>query len=120
MKLITKAIEKALPPLYATEDVPLDEKIVHLKIFNPYGAGTWLIFEYNPETEIAFGLCDVGTPELGYVSLAELKSVKVPPFGLPLERDAHLGSVPLPEAISLTRTVSLVEWAASNLKTSVV
>ena len=38
-----------------------------------------------------FGLCDpgMGAPELGYVSLSELESIKFPPFGLPIERDIH-------------------------------
>tara|TARA_R110000744_G_C19190165_1_gene543790 strand:+ start:324 stop:659 length:336 start_codon:yes stop_codon:yes gene_type:complete len=52
---------------------------------------TWLLTEINPETNTAFGLCDLGhgCPELGYVSLAELKSIKFPPFGLPIERDRN-------------------------------
>jgi|21_taG_2_1085346.scaffolds.fasta_scaffold111166_1 hypothetical protein len=52
---------------------------------------TWLLTEVNPDTNIAFGLCDLGqgSPELGYVSLDELESVKFPPFGLPIERDMH-------------------------------
>jgi hypothetical protein len=50
---------------------------------------TWLLTELNPDSNIAFGLCDLGqgSPELGYVSLDELESVKFPPFGLPIERD---------------------------------
>lgn len=43
----------------------------------------WLISEIDPEEpHIAFGLCDLGKgfPELGYVDLEELQSVKVPPF----------------------------------------
>ena len=37
-----------------------------------------------------FGLCDLGMgePELGYVSRAELESIRVR-FGLGLERDMH-------------------------------
>jgi len=52
---------------------------------------TWLLTELDPETNVAFGLCDLGhgTPELGYVSLDELKAIKFPPFGLPIERDMH-------------------------------
>ena len=52
---------------------------------------TWLLTELNPESNIAFGLCDLGhgTPELGYVSLAELEAIKFPPFGLPIERDMN-------------------------------
>ena len=62
-----------------------------LKLFNPCGAATWLIAEMLPdEPDFLFGLCDLGLgcPELGYVSLAELESVKGP-FGLGIERDLH-------------------------------
>jgi len=58
-----------------------------VKFFNPCGAGTWLITELNPDTNIMFGLCDIGYPELGYVDLNELKRVRLP-FGLSIERDA--------------------------------
>ncbi len=35
-----------------------------------------------------FGLCDLGCPELGYVSLNEMEAVKGP-LGLGIERDLH-------------------------------
>lgn len=62
-----------------------------VKLFNPSGAGTWLLTEIDPEApDIAFGLCDLGmgTPELGSVSLSELESIRGP-FGLGIERDKH-------------------------------
>ncbi|MHC5656337.1 DUF2958 domain-containing protein [Stappia sp. ICDLI1TA098] len=60
-----------------------------VKLFNPCGAGTWLLTEIDPENpDIAFGLCDLGYPELGSVSLEELQSVSLP-FGLSIERDRH-------------------------------
>jgi hypothetical protein len=62
-----------------------------VKLFDPTGAATWLITEMLPdEPDILFGLCDLGfgCPELGYVSLAELESVKGP-LGLGIERDLH-------------------------------
>ena len=42
------------------------------------------------QSGLAFGLCDLGMgePELGYVSLAELRTVRGK-LGLPLERDLH-------------------------------
>ena len=51
-------------------------------------ACTWLITEMDDDG-IMFGLCDLGQgfPELGAVSFDELKAVKFPPFGLPVERD---------------------------------
>ncbi|KPQ16705.1 MAG: Protein of unknown function (DUF2958) [Rhodobacteraceae bacterium HLUCCO18] len=62
-----------------------------VKLFCPWGAGTWLLSELDPEEpDIAFGLCDlgVGCPELGSVSLAELASIRGP-GGLGIERDVH-------------------------------
>jgi hypothetical protein len=60
-----------------------------VKLFNPCGAATWLLTEISPEdSDLAFGLCDLGMgfPELGYVSLAEMQSVKGP-LGIGIERD---------------------------------
>ena len=54
-------------------------------------ASTWLITECDPEEPgRLFGLCDLGMgyPELGYVSLYELQTVKGK-MGLPMERDLH-------------------------------
>ncbi len=62
-----------------------------VKFFDPSGTATWLITEMMPaEPDILFGLCDLGMgcPELGYVSLAELQSVKGR-FGLGVERDLY-------------------------------
>jgi hypothetical protein len=48
----------------------------------------WLLTELDPDHELAFGLCDLGMgePELGYVSLTELRTVRGK-LGLPIERD---------------------------------
>ena len=57
-----------------------------VKLFNPVGIGTWYLSELDPETNIAFGLCDLGFPELGSVSVAELQEVRGW-GGLGIERD---------------------------------
>ena len=88
MILITKEIANKLPKLYANENSKPEDIKVPLKLFNPTGIGTWYIIEYDPETEMAFGYCDLGYPELGYVSILELKEVKLP-FGLTVEQDVH-------------------------------
>jgi hypothetical protein len=66
-----------------------------LKLFNPCGAATWLLTELLPDEdgELAFGLCDLGfgSPELGYVSLEEIRSTKLP-LGLYIERDIHFNA----------------------------
>lgn len=62
-----------------------------VKLFTPDAGATWLLTEIDPDdNDHAFGLCDLGQgfPELGYVSLAELQSVRGP-LGLPIERDLH-------------------------------
>ena len=96
MELITKAqIEQLLANGRAQREVidqeqgALDFKPV-VKLFTPDGSATWLLTELDPDGGLAFGLCDlgVGEPELGYVSLAELRSVRGK-LGLPIERDLH-------------------------------
>ena len=71
-----------------------------VKLFTPDGAATWLLTELDPGApDIAFGLCDLGmgSPELGYVSLSELASVRGR-FGLAVERDLHFqAAMPHPE-----------------------
>ncbi len=62
-----------------------------VKLFTPDANATWLLTELDPDNPtLAFGLCDLGlgSPELGYVSLDEIASVRGP-MGLPVERDQH-------------------------------
>jgi hypothetical protein len=96
MELLTKSIrEKMIANGRAQEtvrgtDAEIDFEPV-VKLFNPCGAGTWLLTELDPnEPDIAFGLCDlgIGCAELGSVSIAELEGVRGP-FGIGIERDRH-------------------------------
>jgi len=62
-----------------------------VKLFTPNAGATWLLTEIDPHDEDrAFGLCDLGQgfPELGYVSLQELASLRGR-WGLPIERDLY-------------------------------
>jgi hypothetical protein len=61
-----------------------------VKLFTPDGGATWLLTDLDPDGGLPFGLCDfgVGEPELGYVSLAELRAVRGQ-LGLPIERDQY-------------------------------
>ncbi len=62
-----------------------------VRLFTPDAGATWLLTEIDPdEHDHAFGLCDLGLgcPELGWVSLAELATVRGR-LGLPVERDLH-------------------------------
>ena len=77
----------------------LDFKPV-VKLFNPTGVGTWLLSEIDPDyLDIAFGLCDVGYPELGSVSISELENFKGV-LGLGIERD-----------LSFSPTKTLIEYS---------
>ena len=97
MQLITKAIAAAF---IKNKKLSEADRVPVMKLFNPCGAATWLISEID-EDEIMFGLCDLGMgcPELGYVSLAELRETRVG-FGLSIERDRHF-----------TATKTLTEYA---------
>lgn len=95
MKLVTKEIRRKLLAngekgrRHARDED--HDPVPVVKFFNPCGVGTWLITEMDPEDEDRlFGLCDLGMgfPELGYVSLGELQSVRLP-FGLAIERDLY-------------------------------
>lgn len=60
-----------------------------VKLFTPDANATWLLTELDPEDgDTAFGLCDLGLgcPEIGYVSLAEIATVRGR-LRLPVERD---------------------------------
>ncbi len=62
-----------------------------VKLFTPDAGATWLLTEMDPDDyDHVFGLCDLGLgyPELGWVSLAELATVRGR-LGLPVERDLH-------------------------------
>jgi hypothetical protein len=71
------------------QDQALDFKPV-VKLFTPDAQCTWLLTEIDEGTDLAFGLCDLGMgcPELGYVSLTELRTVR-DKLELPIERDLH-------------------------------
>ena len=88
MELVTPEIREKL--LANGADRGADHKPV-VKLFNPCGAGTWLVTELDPEdTSVAFGLADLGfgCPEVGSFSLKELEAFKGP-FGLGVERDLY-------------------------------
>lgn len=87
MKLLTKEILKALPPLYANDGK--DEKDVKIicKFFHPYSNMRWYATEFDG-VDIFFGYTTGGmVNELGYFSLSELQAVRIK--GLQMERDLH-------------------------------
>jgi hypothetical protein len=57
-----------------------------VKFFSPLGEGVWLATELDEDGDTLFGLADLGEPELGSFSLAEMTAVRLP-LGLGIERD---------------------------------
>jgi hypothetical protein len=96
MKLLTKELINKMPKIYSTDSIPLSEKDVICKFFNPCGIGTWYVLEGEVQDEdfIFFGLVDLHEKELGYFSLNELQSIRLP-FGLKIERDLHFSKTKL-------------------------
>ena len=94
MKLLTETQRKRMIANARASEAAQerDEVVDHepvVKLFSPAGAATWLLTELHDD-ELAFGLCDLGMgfPELGYVSLEELRTTRLP-MGLSIERDLH-------------------------------
>jgi len=93
MKLLPKALEAKLPPLYS-QDSKGDTTIAHVKFFTPDANWTWYASEYDPVDKVFFGLVDGFECELGYFSLDELESIRGL-LGLAVERDIYFTPVPL-------------------------
>jgi len=95
MKLITESLTDKLLANGRAQRAAMDDGNDALdfkpvvKFFTPDAQCTWLLTELDSDG-LLFGLCDLGMgePELGYVSLAELATVRGK-LGLPVERDRH-------------------------------
>ena len=72
--------------LLANGRQPDADHVPVVKFFNPVGAGVWLAIELDADGDTLFGLADLGEPELGSFSLAEMAAVRLP-LGLGIERD---------------------------------
>ena len=86
MEAIAYANLETLPALYSTDDVDGDLPAVYL--FTPWAAATWVLWEYDAESKIAFGMADLGMgcAEMGSVYIPELFDLKGP-VGLKVEID---------------------------------
>ena len=105
MKLFTKEILKRLPKLGTTSELSMSEVTVQAKLFNPMGAHTWYLIEYDPESKIAHAFCNLGDPqmaEIGDVSITELEELRLP-LGLGIERDIHFEPRNLKEIYDLVK-----------------
>ena len=78
-----------LPRLYATENTPWQDTVIHEHFF--LGGCDWYAAEYSPDERIFFGYAilnnDLQNSEWGYVSFDELRSVNV--RGIEVDRDLH-------------------------------
>ncbi len=94
MKLLTKDLEHRLTRAAEQRDDEreLEDVRILAKFFNPSGAATWLISEYNPRDRLFYGYASLGFgpgfDEWGYISRDELESLRGP-FGLGIERDLY-------------------------------
>lgn len=91
MKLMTVKIEKSLPRLYSTDDVPCENKVLLVKYFTPDSDWTWYVAEGNKLEHgdwLFFGRVDGFVSEWGQFRLSDLEEV-TGPMGLRVERDRH-------------------------------
>lgn len=99
MKLLTKQLEKALPPLYASESLAdSGDAVAVAKFFSPWSNWTWYAIEFDGE-DTFFGLVEGFETELGYFSLSELESV-TGPLGLKIERDLYWTPTPVRDLLT--------------------
>ena len=89
MKLVTAKLREKLLRNGAR---PGADHVPVLKLFDPNGAGTWLIAEMDPEApDRLFGLGQpnfASPPEVGVVSFAAMQHYRGR-FGIGIERDRH-------------------------------
>ena len=96
MQLLTQAIRRKLPPLYANEEKGT-EALAIVKFFTPDSSWTWYASEFDGD-DVFFGLAVGVEPELGYFLLSELPSIRGK-LGLPVERDRFFTPTPLRELL---------------------
>lgn len=92
MILLTPEVRERL---LANGREPETDHVPVVKFFNPLGEGVWLATSLDADGDTLFGLADLGEPELGSFSLAEMTSVRLP-FGMGIERELLFeGMVPI-------------------------
>jgi hypothetical protein len=86
---------RGTPELYSQENA--DDPTVYVKLFDPCGAWTWFIFEWDSNL-VAFGMTIGNEKELGYIDLAELAEVPGA-LGIGMEVDVWFKPQRLTQAI---------------------
>jgi hypothetical protein len=91
-----------------------------VKFFNPLGIGTWLATELDEDGDILFGLADLGHPELGSFSLAEMQELELP-LGMGIERDILFeGGHPLSVYTQAARTAGRIVIDERSLRVAAI
>ena len=93
MRLLPNSIRRRLPPLYATEHIPPEDKVAVVKFFTADSAWTLYGIEYDGHDRF-FGFVIGPHAEWGYFSLRELALARGP-YGLPVERDIWFSPKPM-------------------------
>ena len=89
----TKAQRAALPALYSTQYVELEDHVALAKLFTPCSNWTWYVIEFDGD-DFFCGLVDGLENEFSYFSLKELNSL-TSLFGLSIERNSYFESRPV-------------------------
>ena len=77
-KLLTKELQKKLPPLYS-QDGKKAETVVYGHWFSCLNGWDFYATEYDEETGDMFGFVFGAVPEMGYFNLAELEETYFTP-----------------------------------------
>ncbi|MFI5808685.1 DUF2958 domain-containing protein [Streptomyces sp. NPDC051561] len=85
---------KKIPALYANEDVPLSEKVLHAHFF--VGGCDWYVAELDPQSGLAFGWAHITHGEWGMFSLPEMENISVRGLFV-VERDLYFDPAPATE-----------------------
>lgn len=77
-----------IPRLYETEHIPVEEKMIYLHFF--MGGCDWFVAEFDSD-DLFWGFAilngDYENAEWGYISFAELKSIRF--RGIEIDRDLY-------------------------------
>ena len=114
MRLLTEALRRQLidnartqEPVKGTEE-EIDFKPV-VKLLMPYGIGIWLLTELDPDNpDIAFGLADLGYPELGYISISELEQLYSGPFPMVIREEGFVADKTISEYADIARVFGYI------------
>ena len=93
MQLLPQGIAATLPPLYTTEEIRVEQKVLYVRFFDPLTSWSWFVCEYDPKERLFFGYVVGVEKEWGEFSLDELESLKMGD-GITSRIEEDLGFVP--------------------------